>query len=596
MLPQMKGLLHQAARGELNDRPAEEDVLGVDAYYAGIAAFLRTCETPMTLTLNGGWGTGKTSALNIIKSHLGIVQSASQSSPVAYLDFDAWYYEASDSTEDLTLTLMMAFASKVGELLEARGEGTGQESDLGRLLEHVRARGKSALRQTISIGFKTLTNVTLGAGAADAIGENIDSLLGEQDIESSYERMKSAKDDIQRCLDACFGGRPAPEDRLYVFIDNLDRLRPERALAFLEGIKNFLDCKGCVFVLAADFSIVRTSIALKYGEGARAQNFFDKIVQVPFRLPVEAYRWDGFIEKELSAIGIELASTQERMWAVQRFVSCTRNFLRQSSANPRSVKRAFNLMKLYQLIEQGTGSSQDVWSLQDWLYEYAVLLFQMQCEQDGSEELISELVGRLAALSQQGSLNSAQASGDGLEELEEALDNAGIKEQVWALGGQDDAQGAAVRGFCTRLHALYQVSNVFAEESDEALSISAVIKQWQASDEEAGRCAFEALETIRAGGRDSAGRRRRSAAQALNDLLAEKGYLEDRSGRQARIEGHAVKEGKLPTHLGESHGLRSKLVTQDAERGFLYVTYTPDAVRHLEAILPLWAEEERPGK
>lgn len=49
------------------DISAFDDRLGVDRYYEGLAHFIIECETSMTLSIQGDWGTGKTTALNLIE-------------------------------------------------------------------------------------------------------------------------------------------------------------------------------------------------------------------------------------------------------------------------------------------------------------------------------------------------------------------------------------------------------------------------------------------------------------------------------------------------------------------------------------------------
>lgn len=87
------------------------------------------------------------------------------------------------------------------------------------------------------------------------------------------------------------------KDRYVFFIDDLDRLSPEKAVEILEVIKVFLDCDKCVFVLGIDYSVIANGIRAKYGDyidESKARDFFDKIIQLPFRMPVSAYEIKGY--------------------------------------------------------------------------------------------------------------------------------------------------------------------------------------------------------------------------------------------------------------------------------------------------------------
>ena len=50
----------------------------------------------------------------------------------------------------------------------------------------------------------------------------------------------------------------AGADRIVIFIDDLDRIKPAIAVEILETIKRFVDWPGCVFVfvLALDYGVV----------------------------------------------------------------------------------------------------------------------------------------------------------------------------------------------------------------------------------------------------------------------------------------------------------------------------------------------------
>ena len=89
------------------------------------------------------------------------------------------------------------------------------------------------------------------------------------------------------------------EGYLVVFVDDLDRCLPEKAVEVLEAIKLFLDVEGCIFILAIDQAVVERGIQLRYGELGEAteengddvidgSRYLEKIVQIPFVLPPSA--------------------------------------------------------------------------------------------------------------------------------------------------------------------------------------------------------------------------------------------------------------------------------------------------------------------
>ena len=72
---------------------------------------------------------------------------------------------------------------------------------------------------------------------------------------------------------------------LIVFIDDLDRCLPDRAIQLLEAIKNFLTVPKCVFVLGVDDQVIAKGISSKYGEGLiDGQSYLEKMITLPFRV------------------------------------------------------------------------------------------------------------------------------------------------------------------------------------------------------------------------------------------------------------------------------------------------------------------------
>jgi hypothetical protein len=86
--------------------------------------------------------------------------------------------------------------------------------------------------------------------------------------------------------------------RLVVFIDDLDRCLPEKAVQVLEGIKLFLGVPGTVFVLGVDIQALAYAVELHYSQEylsnkrlkelpgfISGSRYLEKVIQFPFHLP-----------------------------------------------------------------------------------------------------------------------------------------------------------------------------------------------------------------------------------------------------------------------------------------------------------------------
>lgn len=83
--------------------------------------------------------------------------------------------------------------------------------------------------------------------------------------------------------------------KIVIFIDDLDRCLPERAVQLLEGLKVLLDLKNFVFVMGVAQEVIERGIRVRYRElyltGQQDDlpniegQYLDKIIQFPFSLP-----------------------------------------------------------------------------------------------------------------------------------------------------------------------------------------------------------------------------------------------------------------------------------------------------------------------
>lgn len=297
-----------------NDKPAEEDLLGCEKYYKGIADFILRCETPMTIAIEGDWGSGKTTAMNNIKRYLPSGEKSENESCII-IEYNAWKYSKYDIDKLDVTCLNMGLYS---ELCAACKESIRFKSFLNRLIDNT---GNGATIASGAIG---------GEASAEAAAVLADGIKNK--FFSIAKILQNIKD---------IASQQAKNDkRIIIFVDDLDRLRPEAAVDFLEYIKLFMDCEGIVFVLAVDFDVVCRGVKAKYGddmEGTKARQFFDKIIQLPFEVPVIQYEIKGIVKKCLK-------SDDEKV--LERYVKVIEDVV-GNNKNPRTIKRAFNMHSLY---------------------------------------------------------------------------------------------------------------------------------------------------------------------------------------------------------------------------------------------------------
>ena len=240
----------------------EEDLLEISKYVKGLGKFIRECQTPMSIAIQGDWGTGKTSTLNLLKKNL---EADKDTNGIKCVFFNTWQYSQFNMEDSL-------YVSFVHNLVKQCG---GNDE----ILRIVAAFGKLAFFKAVDWRF--------GANAS----EILDGF--EKAKKAQMESVSKLQEDFAKLV-------KKTGKRLVIFIDDLDRLNPEVAVELLEIIKLFVNVENSIFVLAIDYEVVVKGVRKKYGENLseeKCRNFFDKIIQLPFKMPVERYNLTELVRK-----------------------------------------------------------------------------------------------------------------------------------------------------------------------------------------------------------------------------------------------------------------------------------------------------------
>lgn len=331
----------------------KNDALELDRYAQALAGLIEACHTPMTIGIQGDWGTGKTSLMNLIRERLDAKRCLS-------VWFNTWQYSQFGNEENLPASLLLNLLSQINE-----SEGLAPEAAevLKRLVKSV----VSALSLSAKLG-------EFGAGFSGKsfLEEFLDT--GHLDQATNFERMKRDFADLVEKLctikrrrkrdESRFSGYEElpPYERVVIYIDDLDRLPPVRAVELLEVIKNIIDVRGCVFVLAIDYAVVVSGLRERKHYGASLQpssederKFFDKIIQVPFRMPAATYKLEGLLARltEDSRVALPPGFIAEHVPTI---------IANSIGHNPRSLKRALNIHALFGqlLVEEGDAEVRDL--------------------------------------------------------------------------------------------------------------------------------------------------------------------------------------------------------------------------------------------
>ena len=344
------------------DRPATagEDRLDMKAYAEALTEFIANAQSPLTIALQGEWGSGKTSLMNALKVNLVDVADA----PFLGVWINTWQY-----------ALMSEPAEAIQNILQGI---IGQVSDAA----------KSTLDERISL-FKKIAR--LGGGVASDVFKKYSGIDVEKGVKEwrsddavpSKSGVEDLKDELSRFVKKSLEGNKGKRGFLF-FIDDLDRIDPPVAVQILELLKNIFDLEKCIFVLAIDYGVVVKGLKPKFGELTTSnerefRSFFDKIIQLPFQMPVGAYQIDDFLIGSLREIGYLEDGDQNDGSLCD---SLTAYALASVGRNPRSLKRLINTLSLIRLLILRTQTKEDDADFKAWKdVTFALVCLQIQYPQ-----------------------------------------------------------------------------------------------------------------------------------------------------------------------------------------------------------------------
>jgi hypothetical protein len=307
----------------------EKDNFGIAPFENGLKRFIENSSTPITIALQGEWGSGKTSLMNLLKEHLCDSENKEQSFSSVWLN--TWEYAL---MKDAQSTLVSIIYQLIKEVTNISQVDTSKSEKLFK--SFTKFSSKIAVAATKAIADKAL----IGSG------DLIDAVFSDENNNSISEIRNQLESIIESYKNK------VKNKGFIFFIDDLDRIDPPIAVELLELLKNIFTLKNCIFVLAIDYDVVVKGLEPKFGKLSETnerefRSFFDKIIQVPFSMPVSSYKVNEFLKESLQ--NIQYISTAQSSNDV--FITKLSNIANLTvGTNPRSIKRLLNSLSLIKCI------------------------------------------------------------------------------------------------------------------------------------------------------------------------------------------------------------------------------------------------------
>jgi hypothetical protein len=391
----------------LLDEPVERPTLGFDQYARAFAELIRRSEPRFAVGIFGDWGSGKTTLMHAIQRRLEVDET------VVALWFNAWRYEREEH-------LIVPLLDTLREALVGWAERPGRDRDLRDRAVQAAATVARAARAILAGLSVTARLGGLPAGAELAFDAGRTVADWRQTAEEAAQQSRSPYHASFRALRASLAEFvERGQQRIVVFVDDLDRCLPASALEVLESMKLFFDLEGFVFVVGLDREVVERAIEAKYrplqagADGGvveapvKGSEYIKKMFQVPFVLPpVSPLQLDDFL-RSLDQAGLPDEQRDDLQLRVRPHLSFV---ITEAGVNPREIKRYVNAYTLQRKTRPAL-DAEVVLCLQtlayrtDWENAYEVLLAEREVftdavrrQLDGNPAAVENLWPELAGV------------------------------------------------------------------------------------------------------------------------------------------------------------------------------------------------------
>lgn len=226
----------------------------------------------LVVSLNAPFGSGKSTFLSLWKTELETQQEKEKDLPIPII-LNAW---ESDYCGDPLMAVVLA-------LMKAVHKNGGKDAATNE--KHLREAAKDIGWFGVGMANKFVSHVTgLDPVAAGELAEKKKTARKKPvpDFISTFEHRMESLANLKKTLSDIFKG---DSPKAFIFVDELDRCRPDYAISYLETIKHIFDVHGLVFVLALDYEQLGCSARALFGGDLNVAEYLRKFIQRSVSLP-----------------------------------------------------------------------------------------------------------------------------------------------------------------------------------------------------------------------------------------------------------------------------------------------------------------------
>lgn len=219
------------------------------------------------MIIDGVWGSGKTEfTLKLI----GLFKETHPNFECVYLDA----FRAEHGNNPIL--------SLLSEVIKSLPEAE-QSSTIKKIAPTLTVIGKTLGKAAVSWALKQ--DATAIADDYDEQIKQVSDSVIDYSTEKLLENFVNEEEDLNALQSIL--GELTQNKPLVIFIDELDRCRPDYAVSMLESIKHVFDIDSLQFVLVTNTAQLKATINHTYGVGVDAQRYLDKFIAFKITLPTQ---------------------------------------------------------------------------------------------------------------------------------------------------------------------------------------------------------------------------------------------------------------------------------------------------------------------
>ena len=312
----------------VGDNPFDNDLLNRKELAQKLTQYIDRLRMGAVIAIDAPWGDGKTwFGKNWAK------QLENDGYHVAYIDA----FEQ-DYMDDPFMLLASELLSIVKDKSQSKMKLTKKATNVVKATASISAKVGMGLITKYALG-----GVDLGDEIEGAITEASKETANKSSkwIEESFKKHSENKKSIAEFKEELEKYATSQDKPIIIFIDELDRCKPDFAVSLVERIKHFFDVPNVIFVLLLNREQLEKSIKGVYGVETDASTYLGKFINFFFILPkvnsedINHYRIRNFINTTMTKYKFSNSQTS--------FISHLEFFTIQFNLSLRDIEKAIAL-------------------------------------------------------------------------------------------------------------------------------------------------------------------------------------------------------------------------------------------------------------